>query len=81
MPRKPAISVFSVPDCICHVAAVWRQMCGKLTQLATWAEVHVFSQPLVVQSGEEGVVSSKLGDERETKFSWLLCSKLPALAK
>ena len=56
-------------------------MCGKFTQLATWAEVHVFSQLLVVKSDEEGVVSSRPGDEREADFGCLLCSKLPRFGK
>ncbi len=35
-------------------------MCRKFTQLATWAEVHAFSQPLMVRSGEEVVVSTPM---------------------
>ena len=35
-------------------------MRGKFTQLATWAEVHAFSQPLMVRSGEEVVVSTPM---------------------
>ena len=35
-------------------------MCGKFTLMATWAEVYAFSQPLVVKSGEEVVVSTPM---------------------
>ena len=33
-------------------------MCGKFTQLATWQEVHAFSQPLVIKGSPETVVVS-----------------------
>ena len=35
-------------------------MCGKFTQLASWQEVHAFSQPLVVGTAVEAVVSTPM---------------------
>jgi putative SOS response-associated peptidase YedK len=31
-------------------------MCGKFTQMASWQEVHAFSQPFVSKPGDEEVV-------------------------
>lgn len=33
-------------------------MCGKFTQLSSWQEVHVFSQPLIVPSSTDQVIVS-----------------------
>lgn len=35
-------------------------MCGKFTQLASWREVHAFSQPLVVQGADALVVATPM---------------------
>ena len=35
-------------------------MCGKFTQMASWGEVHAFSQPLTANSAEEIVVSTPM---------------------
>jgi putative SOS response-associated peptidase YedK len=35
-------------------------MCGKFTQLASWQEVHAFSQPLVAKPGDEAIVSTPM---------------------
>jgi putative SOS response-associated peptidase YedK len=35
-------------------------MCGKFTQLASWREVHAFSQPLVAAAPDDIVVSTPM---------------------
>jgi putative SOS response-associated peptidase YedK len=35
-------------------------MCGKFTQLASWQEVHAFSQPLIINGAEEVIVSTPM---------------------
>ncbi len=35
-------------------------MCGKFTQIASWYEVHAFSQPLTVSGTEAVIVSTPM---------------------
>ena len=35
-------------------------MCGKFSQMASWQDVHAFSQPLVAKPGDEQVVSTPM---------------------